>query len=342
MDLKVSDFIKDYGYHPLDREIDKATTMMDKVRSGEIKPIFTSLKKETDKIGGYYFSDQVVVAGRTGTGKSAKMFHDMLDFANVSLNPSYANNILILLDSYEMPGWRVVLRLISRKSNEEVKALLDYHQRLSKERFAFLKEVAQSLKGMPIYITTRPVNATDWLENKKQIQGKFPHMRLINIFDHTRLGLQEEEKREEEKITRLMIKGIELKNNFDTLNFWLSQMNRNIETGVSRDKLGTQLPVASDIFGSDAVFQCADVVLALHRPGLYGLEDFNGIATGRDQSNPDKEDDLLVECVLKQRDGWTGNILLRHDLKHNKIEDFPEVGDSKKRLAQNNLNNDDF
>ena len=55
---------------------------------------------------------------------------------------------------------------------------------------------------------------------------------------------------------------------------------------------------------------------------MYGLEKFEGIPTGIDKSNPDKPDDLLVECILKQREGWTGNLYMKHNLAHNKIWDY--------------------
>jgi replicative DNA helicase len=340
MSKEISEFIKDYDYIPLAKAIDKAQHFMDKIRSGEMKPIQTSLKKEQEMIGGYYFGDQVVIAGRTGMGKSAKMFHDMMDFVNPVLNPTWVNNIVILLDSYEMADWRTVLRLISREGNVEVKALLDYQQRLTEEKFQFLRAIAEKFRGFPIYVTNKPVTAEQWEENKKQIQGKFPTKRIINIFDHTRLGIKKDEKKEEELITSFMIKGVHLKNNFEMLNFFLSQMNRNIETALSRDRLGTHLPIASDIFGSDAVFQCADVVMALHRPGLYGLTVWNDIPTGKNDDDPDKEDDLLIECVLKQREGWTGNLLLKHQLKYNKVEDYPDAKAEEKAVFDRLLKDD--
>lgn len=311
------------GYSHISREVNRAINMMDKVRSGQLKPLFTRSKKEQDKIGGYYPSDQVVIAGRTGCGKSAKMLIDMLDFCDTELNAGYRDDLLILFDSYEMTGWRNVLRMISRRGEVEAKSLLDYHQRLTEERYTMLRNIATQFSHLPIYITNKPLTPKQWEENKKNIQGKFPKKKIVNVFDHTRLGLKEDERKEEELISNFMFKGIYLKNNFDMWMFWLSQMNRNIETNAGRDKLGQYLPVASDIFGSDAVFQCADVVYALHRPGLYGLEDWNGIPTGVSKSDPNKSDDLLLEVVLKQREGWTGTITLKHNLALNQVWDYP-------------------
>jgi replicative DNA helicase len=335
------DFFKGHGYVPISKSVLKAQEMMDKVREGKLVPLQTSLQRERDNIGGYYPSEQIVVAGRTGSGKSAKVFHDMLDFADPIINPTYAQDLLILLDSFEMPDWRVILRLASRKGEIAVKGLLDYQQRLTQERYDFLKNVMNRFSDLPIMITSKPQTVTEWIETKKQIQGKYPKRRIMNIFDHTRLGKKADEKREEELITGYMVGGVHLKNEFEMWNMFLSQMNRNIETATNRERLGQNLPIASDIFGSDAVFQCADVVLALHRPGLYGLSDWEGIPTGIDTKNPEKPDTLLIECVLKQREGWTGNILLKHDLSINRVEDWvDERGASE--LDFKNLLKDDF
>lgn len=310
------------GYKHISLVVDKAQEMMDKVRNGDFKPFFTSSKKEQEKIGGLYPSDQVVIAGRTGVGKSAKVTSDIFDFCDPLINPFYEGKVLLLWDSWEMADWRNILRATSRAGEIEVRALLDYQKRLQEERYQALRAISNKFRNLPIYISTRPMQVFKWAEHKKQIQGKFPKHYIINIFDHTRLALKHEESKEEELITNLMIKGIDLKNNFNMLNIFLSQMNRNIETNISRDRLGTHTPVASDIFGSDAVFQCAEIVMALHRPGLYKVEKFEGIPTGYDPEDPEKQDDLLVECILKNRDGWTGNLTMRHNLAHNKITDY--------------------
>lgn len=69
------------------------------------------------------------------------------------------------------------------------------------------------------------------------------------------------------------------------------------------------------------VFQFADIVVASHRPGFYGLKMFDDIPTGKTDA-PESLDHLLIDVVLKQRDGWTGNILKRHNLSINQIQDY--------------------
>jgi replicative DNA helicase len=73
--------------------------------------------------------------------------------------------------------------------------------------------------------------------------------------------------------------------------------------------------MSSDIFGADSVSQYATVIIALHRPELYGKNVYRYAGVDIDARN-------LIAChVLKQRDGWTGLITWDHDLKHNKIFD---------------------
>ena len=123
-----------------------------------------------------------------------------------------------------------------------------------------------------------------------------------------------------------MMNAMTLKNKTECINIFLSQMNRNIENGVvDRSEIGSRTPVMSDLFGSDAIGQCADVVMALHRPGQYGLDVFNkqgsSIPTSR-LVNGNKVDYLLLECILKNRDGSLKDIAMDHNLAHNRIIDL--------------------
>ena len=71
-----------------------------------------------------------------------------------------------------------------------------------------------------------------------------------------------------------------------------------------------------------SVYQGSDLVTVLHRPGYYGLETWEGELTGFDKNNPASRDTLWVEGWLKQREGDTNNIFMRHDLKHLKFTDL--------------------
>ncbi len=88
----------------------------------------------------------------------------------------------------------------------------------------------------------------------------------------------------------------------------LSQLNRNVET-PERAKDGTygNYILDSDLYGSDALLQHADVVLGINRPynrkiKFYGPERYI-------INNPD----LLVFHILKSRNGFMGMTFFKLD-----------------------------
>ena len=311
------------GYVHISNAADITNQKLSKIRSGELKPLVTSSKKETDKIGGFFPTDQVVLAARTGMGKTAHVLHWMGDFTNRELNPFYADNLIILYDSWEMPEWRNMLRLYSRELELDVKTILDYQQQMQQEMFDRVIALKSKFVNKPIYFRNISQSVKEWYATKKRIRDKHKKATIVNIVDHTRLVTKSTEKSEEELISQFMLHGMRIKLEDDMINIFLTQMNRNIESGAGgRENIGKNLPVSSDIFGADSVFQCADVVIADHRPGFYGLTEFNGMPTGINPNNPEMHDHLLIECILKQRDGWTGNLIRRHNLAINQIEDY--------------------
>jgi replicative DNA helicase len=303
-----STFIRIEGMQHISTVVDAANDKIHKVREGIEKPLITRWRKVNDKIQGLYYGDQVVIAARTGVGKSA--FVNLLLKDLFLLNPG--QKLIGLYWSFEMPNYQQVIRWYSNAKELAVKDILSSSNRISDEMFQELKQTGEVLKDLPIYFRDIPVNEDHWYQMILQIQAQFPDHYIINIVDHTRLIKPNAEFSEEERISKLMYKGVELKNKIGSVNIFLTQMNRNIETGnKSRDQMGRTPPVVSDIFGADSVGQCATLIIALHRPELYGVGNYLGVDTRN-----------LMAChILKQRDGWTGLITLDHNLAHNSIQD---------------------
>lgn len=310
------------GYTHISLAVDETNKKLQDIRDGKVKPIYTSSKKENEKIGGFFPTDQITIAARTGTGKSAVVLNMVQDFVNPKINPLHANNMLVLYDSWEMPMWRNMLRMYSKEGEIPVKQILDYQNQMQLDAFQRIMSLSQKFKGYPIYFRTISQTVKDWADTKRRIRDLHKDKIIVNIVDHTRLITKGNEQSEEALITNFMFTGMKLKLELDTVNIFLTQMNRNIESSSIRSDIGKTLPVSSDIFGADSVYQSSDVVLAYHRPGFYGLTDWNGIPTGIVKNNPEANDFLMIECVLKQRDGWTGNLTRRHNLAINKIEDY--------------------
>lgn len=309
-------------YESISKVVEDTNRHLQDFRSGKISPIKTRSKKEQDKLGGFLPGEQITLAGRTGTGKSAFILKWMEDFVNPQLNPTTFDKTILLFDSWEMLPWRHMLRLYSGKLEQDVKTILDYQKRMQADMFERVLRTGDNFKDLPIFFSHVSQTVKDWADTKRNIRDRFPKHTIINIVDHTRLVTKENEKSEQELLHGFVTEGMKLKLEIDCINFFLSQMNRNIESGsASRDTIGRNLPVSSDIFGADSVFQASDAVVALHRPGFYGLQEWEGIPTGKEAGNPDSEDHLLLECILKQRDGWTGTLSMRHNLAINQIVD---------------------
>jgi replicative DNA helicase len=310
------------GYVHVSHSVKKAEQRINDIRDGKVFPIITSSDKENEELGGYYPGEQITIAGRTGSGKTAFALIKMADMVNWKLNPKWEDKIIILYDSWEMPDWRNVLRFYSRFSATTVAEIINYQKHISDEKMTLIKTIGEKFSKKPIYISQHSKDVNSWFKIKKKIQDKYPGHTLINFVDHTRLVTKSTEKSEEALLHSLVTTGVKLKNEIECINIFLSQMNRNIETNASsRNDIGKSLPQSSDIFGSDSVYQSSDVVLALHRPGSYGLTEFNGMPTGIIAGDPSSRDNLLIECILKQRDGATGNLILKHDLAINRLQD---------------------
>ena len=321
--IKIPQTIK--GYRHIDEVIDESLEKIVEIAEGRLKPLVSSITAERKKIGGLFPGELMTIAARTGMGKSARVTQLIRDYLDEELNPFYKDKLIILFDNWEMIDWRNMIRMYSATTKMTVRELLDYENRLTAERIKLIYEVANEFRGKPLYFNNMSNSVAKWEENKHNYQKLFPEHTIVNIIDHTRLVTNKNERSEEQLITNFIKAMMRVKKELKQICIPLSQMNRNIESNSRGDDLGNKLPISSDLFGSDAVFQGSDIVMALHRPGYYGLVNFvNGkdrIPTGlTDDEN--STDNLMIECILKQRDGWTGNILVEHQLKYNSFSDF--------------------
>lgn len=292
------------------KAIETANKKVKQYRSGEITPILTPSKKINTKVT-LLPGDQYVIGGRTGVGKSI--------FANWLIKGFYERNpekkIVVGYYSIEMLPWRQIIRWYSSMKKITVRDILEQQQIYDPEAVERFHELGKKLSKYDIYFYDGPINASTFKLATRSLQEKFPDAQVIVVFDHTRLAQKENERNEEAKITSLMEAGLEIKNDIESLNIFISQLNRHAEVMTnSKRQMGLREPVLSDLFGADSVAQCADHVSILHRPELY--------------LNPQKDkymgwtiNNLIANHVVKQRDGWTGMIAMTHDLKFNTLKD---------------------
>jgi replicative DNA helicase len=316
--------LNNFGYDHIVVANNKAKTKLVDINEGRNSYFKTSLRAENETLVGIFPSDQLVIAARSGMGKTSKVISMVDDLTNPLINPIWQDKVIILWDSLEMVDWRNVLRMISRELNLPVKKILtEYAINLNKEKEQFLDVILTKFSHKPIFFSRVYPNVKQWENQKQTICERYPKHVIINVVDHTRLITKSNENKEEELITGLMNAGMRIKNKYNCINVFVSQMNRNIETSVNRKDLGKNLPVGTDIFGSDAVFQTADVVMLLHRPGYYGLTTFEigdkVLSTGLSETT---NDNLMIQRIAKNREGETPDLIIKHDLSVNKFYNY--------------------
>jgi len=320
-------FIENLNYISPKTVLNKGISVLKRIHSGELRPLKTSIDKENELTGGFYPTDQIAIVGKSKSGKSTRLLAMIDDFINPELNPTYENKIIILYNSWEISAWRNSLKLLSSKASKSMDELLDYHVEMKEEQIKMLELLASKYYDKPLFTNSNSSSARSWYENALQVAQRFKKHTVLIATDHTRLLTQANMASEESLITQMMHLSVKLKNEQETINMFLSQLNRNYENNARTrgGQLGETLPTADDIFGADSVNQSSDIVMALHRPGMYNLVDFpfkeKRILTG---FNTPEGDDLLIENFIKHRHSKEGVLAIKQILKYGQYREFTD------------------
>ena len=186
----------------------------------------------------------------------------------ITLNPN--KNVVVLLFSFEMIGYRNIGRTISSKMKKTTTELYSAEEDLSDTDFTKVKEVAEEVKNYSIYIVDIPStverigNTITYFKNTIA-KDKW----LIVILDHTLLVNGDSERSTIVDLQKMFIAKKKLPL---TSIIQVSQMNRNIESSDRINNPSGHYPMRSDLSSSDAIFQASDYVIAIHRPELYGIK----------------------------------------------------------------------
>lgn len=322
-------FLEELNFASAETVFDKGLDVIKRTAHGLFKPLLTSIPVENKVIGGFYPTDQIVIAARSGIGKSNKALAMIDDFLNPLVNPDYVGKIIVIYNSWDMPAWRNGLKFITKDQKLSSRQLLDYNNRLSVEYLSLLDSLKTKYKNYPLFINNRSTTSKTWESNVIKIAERFPNHTIVVLTDHTRLVTSSNHYSEESMISDLMHSGVKVKNQYNTINIFLSQLNRNIELNAKfrsvTGTVGNTLPVTSDIFGSDAVQQTSDIVLSLHRPGYYGERYFKGEGITIDTELSDaiqKNDKLIVQSLLKGRYSSESIMFIRGDLSINEFREY--------------------
>jgi replicative DNA helicase len=245
--------------------------------------------------GGFQPSDLIIIAGRPSQGKTA--------FAlSIARNASVMHDFPIGMFSLEMSTQQLVMRLMCAE------ARVDAHKvrtgRLPEDEWKKLSTSVGRLYKAKMFIDDTPGLAVLELRAKAR-RLKVEHNIGLIVVDYLQLmqGPRNSQSREQEisAISR-SLKALAKELNLPVIA--LSQLNRSVES--RNDKR----PALSDLRESGAIEQDADVVMFVHRPEMFGIQEQDGEAT-----------EGLAEIIIgKQRNGPTDTVKLQFIKQYARFE----------------------
>ncbi|TXI86008.1 MAG: hypothetical protein E6Q36_10090 [Chryseobacterium sp.] len=267
-------------------------------------------------LGGMEWGMLMTAAGLSGAGKTlfmGQIYREIFD-----LNPE--NDFAVALFNFEMVGERLIIRdAIAKTGMDKDKILTANGSFMGEHDLRVLEEVWDSeTYKKPIYLIEKPCTPTDYVDTIEDIYKK-TGKRVLGISDHSLLFKGDKESDTERKVlVDLALNIIEQKNEGYSSHIVLTQLNREMETATRRTPCSPlNYPDKSCIFGSDALYQGSDTVLAIHRPAMLN---FNGLTYGPDKLATGVDD--IYFHYLKLRDGDMGYISeMKADFKNMRILD---------------------
>lgn len=272
--------------------------------SGNIKSLKTQWK-QFNKIGlnGIEWQSLYVIAARPGVGKT--LIAASLTRELQRLNPE--QDFAVLHFQFEMLGRNMALRELSATSGLNIRylqsAMDDGMPPLSSADFNKLKEYASKQRERKEYVVDKALTVN---EMKSAIFNFYNTMKkpFVITLDHTLLVKQAgSESNKQATLQNLAIMMTEMKNMLPVTFIILTQLNREIDDPERQKTTGKgegHYPTESDVYGSDFLNQCADVMIAFNRPAKYNL----GFYGPNKYVIDDKF--LLAMHILKNRFGEVG------------------------------------
>jgi len=283
---------------------------------GRKNGLITSIKSPWSKFNnastnGIEWNSMTVIGGRPGSGKT--LIKDQFVRSAFPLNS--AENFRVLEFQLEMVGKNSAIRAYASELGTSYKYLCSAEGTLSDDDLAKCFEYAKKAIKYPIDIVEEAPNVLEFktiiinylnkhariLQCSKTGNNIKEYTKTIITLDHSILVRNKPKQGKTDMLYELGEVLTELKRKYPIAFIILSQLNRGIDAPERNEdgKYGNYI-LSSDIFGSDALLQHADMVVGLNRPGIQKIR-FYG---------PDRyiieNDKILVMHFLKCRNGETG------------------------------------
>lgn len=293
---------------PMSSVVNEAVSYIKGRRDHSIESLATRWEKFNKVcMGGIEPNTIYTISGISGSGKSS--FANLICSDIIDLNQD--QNIIVLVFSLEMVGFRQVGRMLSNKLKITTSDLYSANGDLDDSTLKEVIFVSNQLKDYPIYFVDSPGTPAQVEETIRRFYEtlvKGTNSKFVIFYDHTLLT---------KKIGTTIDTITELENVFisvkklpNTSIVQLSQLNRNIESSERINNPSAHYPMRSDLSSSDAMFQASDYVFVIHRPELLQIYEYG--------PNRLPTENKIYLHLMKNRDAGKPCILeFENDLAHN-------------------------
>ena len=285
--FEVSDKIVRSDYVPMDQLLADAFDRIEELHKnkGALRGLKTGFRDLDKKTAGFQKGDLIIVGARPAMGKTT--------FAqNLAYNIASINKKGVLFFSMEMAANEIIDRIIS-----DVSGVDNWKMRtgnLSDEEFSKIGDALAEMDELPIYIDdTSSMNIME-LRNKAR-RAVHDHDIGIILVDYLQLiaGSGNYKDSRVMQVTEIS-RGLKiLARELEIPVVALAQLSRNV-TGRDDPR-----PVLSDLRESGSIEQDADLVVFLHRPDYYKMNDDNY-----------EETHITELLIAKHRHGAVGKVEL--------------------------------
>lgn len=272
---------------------------------------------------GWQASDLIILAARPAMGKTAFVL-------TMARNMAVDHKIPTAVFSLEMSSAQLVKRLMISETglpSNKIKG----GEKLAEYEWVQIHERLKNLSSSPLYIDDTPSLSIHEFRSKARRLVRNAGVKMI-IIDYLQLmtGPPELRSFREQEVSSISrsLKAVAKELNVPIIA--LSQLSRAVET-----RGGNKRPQLSDLRESGAIEQDADIVMFIHRPEYYGVEDDITVKG------------LAEVIIAKHRNGSVGDVKMRFIASEVRFADFlgsEDIGggDYTTQMTESSMNSGDM
>lgn len=267
----------------------------------------------------FRFGHVTMLAGASGSGKSAilNMIED--DFTNKAINGNFYGEVMLIACKYEMAASDELLRTISGKLEKSYGYLLSAerdadtkeYNSITDSEFDAIQAQLEALKGREIYYIEVAGNLIQLYNTVAYYKGLFPNKKMVVTIDHSLLSVKLDEKDDLALMSNTAHCAMKMKKSLGAMVIFINQLNGEIEKSQRKENPALHYPQKTDIHCGNQLFWACDDVWTFHRPELIGIDLYGK------RKIPTK--DLIHGLLLKARFGTMANVWFEQEFSKGRM-----------------------